>query len=101
MEQALTAPRLAEQLASSGALIPTGAQGVFGRGEDFSFATDSLSRAIPRAFRRGAGRLQSPPVSSRADLERIGYFRNFPHLLGTVHCFCGDARAHRELTKAH
>lgn len=101
MEEALTAPRFAEQLAGSGALIPTGAQGVFGRGENFSFATECLSRAIHRAFGRGAERMQFPPVSSRADLERIGYFRNFPHLLGTVHCFCGDERTHRELTKAH
>jgi seryl-tRNA synthetase len=101
MDKSLTSQPLTDQLASSAALIPTGAQGVFGRGENFSFATEHLSRAIHRAFGRGAERMQFPPVSSRADLERIGYFRNFPHLLGTVHCFCGDERTHRDLAKAH
>lgn len=45
--------------------------------------------------------MRFPPVTPRSDLERIGYFRNFPHLLGTVHCFCGDERTHRDLVKTH
>jgi len=96
-----TAQGLAEQLVRSRALIPTGAQGVYGHGEDFSFAIEGLSRAINRLFGRQAERMRFPPVTPRADLERIGYFRNFPHLLGTVHCFCGDERTHRDLVKTH
>jgi seryl-tRNA synthetase len=101
LSETVTAHGLAAQLVKSGALIPTGAQGVFGRGEDFSFATDGLSNAIQRLFGKDAERMRFPPLTPRGDLERIGYFRNFPHLLGTVHCFCGDERAHRELVKAH
>jgi seryl-tRNA synthetase len=42
-----------------------------------------------------------PPVMARADLERIGYFRNFPHLLGLVSCFSGDEHTHRRLSRLH
>jgi seryl-tRNA synthetase len=82
-------------------VIATGVPGVLGFGEHFSDVADGLSRAIGRRFGAGSERLRFPPVMARSDLERIGYFRNFPQLLGTVHCFCGDERAHRELVKAH
>ena len=33
-----------------------------------------------------------PPVMSRAQLERHGYLKSFPNLLGAVSCLCGDER---------
>jgi seryl-tRNA synthetase len=88
-------------IATLGGVVATGVQGVLGFGEHFCDVSDGLSRTIRRRFGAGSERLRFPPVMSRSDLERFGYFRNFPQLLGTVHCFCGDERAHRELVKAH
>jgi seryl-tRNA synthetase len=47
----------------------------------------SLAAAEP--FRR----LQMPPVISRRMIERAGYVKTFPQLLGTVHRYPGDSRA--------
>jgi seryl-tRNA synthetase len=35
----------------------------------------------------------------RSALVRSGYLQSFPHLLGTIHCFCGDEAAHRRLLR--
>src|SRR5262249_19149008 len=37
-------------------------------------------------------RLAIPPVISRRTIERAGYVKTFPHLLGTVHSYAGDAK---------
>ncbi len=37
-------------------------------------------------------RLAVPPVISRRTIEQAGYAASFPHLLGTVHSYTGDAR---------
>jgi seryl-tRNA synthetase len=37
-------------------------------------------------------RLAVPPVISRRTIERAGYVASFPHLLGTVHSYGGDAK---------
>lgn len=46
--------------------------------------------------RLGAGTayrsLAIPPVISRRLIEKAGYVKAFPHLLGTVHSFAGDGR---------
>jgi seryl-tRNA synthetase len=36
--------------------------------------------------------LRFPPVMSRAQIERHGYLKSFPNLLGAVSCLCGDER---------
>jgi seryl-tRNA synthetase len=92
---------LLEALVRAGVWIPSGVKGVYGRGEGFILVTSALASAIHRGFGAGAERMQFPPVMPRGDLERIGYFRNFPNLLGSVHCFCGDERAHRDMLKRH
>lgn len=37
-------------------------------------------------------RLAIPPVISRRTIERAGYVKTFPQLLGTVHSYAGDSR---------
>jgi seryl-tRNA synthetase len=37
-------------------------------------------------------RLAIPPVISRRTIERAGYVKTFPQLLGTVHSYAGDAK---------
>jgi seryl-tRNA synthetase len=36
---------------------------------------------------------------SRKNFEDTGYMRSFPQLAGTVHCFCGTEREHKELLR--
>ncbi len=36
--------------------------------------------------------LRFPPIMSRAQIERHGYLKSFPNLLGAVSCLCGDER---------
>ncbi len=47
-----------------------------------------LSADDPAAFTR----LTIPPVISRRTIEQAGYVASFPHLLGTVHSYAGDAK---------
>ncbi len=63
--------------------------------------TDAISATLRRHLGGGAERMRFASVMPRSDLERISYFRNFPHLLGTVHCFCGDEPAHRAQLACH
>ncbi len=60
-------------------------------------AVDDLITREGRAD--GAERVRFPPVMPMAQLERGGYLKSFPHLAGTVHCFDGDERAHREMMR--
>ena len=42
-------------------------------------------------------RLAIPPVISRRTIEKAGYVKAFPHLLGTVHSYTGDGKAWSKL----
>lgn len=79
-------------------LTSTGVQGIFGQQREFSTVLESIAAAMERAF-AASETLRFPPLMARADLNRIGYFRNFPQLLGSVHCFCGDEHAHHKLAE--
>ncbi|MBE7210117.1 MAG: amino acid--[acyl-carrier-protein] ligase [Gluconacetobacter diazotrophicus] len=93
--------RFLSALVAAGHLLPTAVQGLYGRGAEFARLVDILGDTLRRHFGRGAERQRFASVMPRLDLERIGYFRNFPHLLGTVHCFCGDEPRHRTLLARH
>jgi seryl-tRNA synthetase len=97
-----------QQLFAAGVLIPLGVDGLYARSGGFEAVVDALDRLITRIGRPawvGAdGRsepepevMRLPPAMSRSIFERTGYMSAFPQLAGTVHCFCGDERAHREL----
>jgi len=61
---------------------------------------DGLEAAITRAGRGdGAEVMRFPPGLSRTQFERSDYMRTFPHFAGTVHCFCGGDREHREVLR--
>jgi seryl-tRNA synthetase len=97
---ALPASELAPALARAGVLVPTCAPGVYVQDARFEAVVQAVARAV-RAKAAGAERLRFAPVMPRADLRQLGYFRSFPHLLGSVHCFCGDEVEHRALLRAH
>jgi seryl-tRNA synthetase len=100
--------RYLQELFAAGILIPLGVDGLYARSGVFEEVVDALDRVITRIGRPACdganGRVEPdpevmrlPPAMSRRIFERTGYMRAFPQLAGTVHCFCGDERAHREL----
>lgn len=89
-----------EDLFAAGVLIPTGVDGLYGRGAVFERIVSALDAAATRlGADQGAEALRFPPAMTRSELERSGYLKGFPHLAGTVHCFCGNERDHQELLR--
>jgi hypothetical protein len=86
------------ELFEAGLLLPTGVPGLPGRSGAFEAVLEGLDRLITRlGVGEGAEVMRFPPAMNRSRLEASGYLRGFPQLAGTIHCFCGDERAHRAL----
>jgi seryl-tRNA synthetase len=86
------------QLVDSGMLVPGAVKGIYafsGEFESVVAGVERLARAIGKQDTTET--LFFPPAMSRAQLEESDYLRGFPHLLGTVHHFCGDEHDHRAL----
>lgn len=84
--------------ADDGLPLPTGVAGVYlypGSFEDVILALRQgiAALAAGEPFRR----LAIPPVISRHVIERAGYVKTFPQLLGTVHSYAGDGRQWAQL----
>jgi seryl-tRNA synthetase len=82
---------LAQKLVSSeeilGALFrSTGTMGVYARTGAYEDVVDGLGAFINRLRPKSAEVFRFPPVVSRALIEKSGYLKSFPHLLG---CVCG------------
>ena len=87
-----------DALLQAGLLIDTGVEGLYGRSAEFEDVVEALEVLVTRlGAKDGAERVRFSPAMPRAQLERSGYLKGFPHLAATLHCFCGDERAHREL----
>ena len=72
-------------------LIPTGAAGVVLASAPFEAVVALLRRGITAlAAEEDFPRLAIPPVVPRSLVERAGYVKAFPQLLGTVHSFAGS-----------
>ncbi|HVV19927.1 MAG TPA: hypothetical protein VHF06_10860 [Pseudonocardiaceae bacterium] len=81
------------QLAEDVRPVATSAPGVYLFPESFETVVGRLRQRIAAlAADEPVRRLAIPPVISRHTIERAGYVRTFPHLLGTVHSYTGDAR---------
>ena len=84
-------PRLGQPAASAEAIFaamfrPTGVDGVYGRSGAYEAVVDGLNALISRERDPRAEVVRFPPVVSRALIEKSGYLKSFPHLLG---CVCG------------
>jgi len=77
----------------AGALfVPTGIDGVYGRTGAYESVVEALAALISAYRPPGAEVLRFPPVMSRKHLERHGYLKSFPNLLGCVSCLSGSER---------
>ncbi len=64
---------------------PTGVPGVYGRKGVYEDVVERLAAFITASRDEGTEVLRFPPVMSRRTLERSGYLKSFPNLLG---CLC-------------
>ncbi len=64
---------------------PTGVPGVYGRKGVYEDVVERLAAFISEVREEGTEVLRFPPVMSRRTLERSGYLKSFPNLLG---CMC-------------
>ena len=65
---------------------PTGIDGVYGRSGAYETVIEGLGALITRLRDPRAEVVRFPPVVSRALIEKSGYLKSFPNLLG---CVCG------------
>ena len=65
----------------------------------FEQVIDGFDGAHHCAARSGTEVLRFPPVMSRALVEKSGYLKSFPHLLGCVSCLHGEETAIRALVE--
>jgi len=94
------AASLLDRLIGAGLLIATGVDGVWLRSGRFERVVDALDAMVGRFGAADQPEvLRFPPAMSQTALVRSGYLKNFPHLLGTIHCFCGDEAAQRRLLR--
>jgi seryl-tRNA synthetase len=71
-------------LVAASLLFPTGVDGVYGRSGVYEDVINGLSGLISRYREPGAEVLRFPPVMNRKVLEKSGYLKSFPNLLGCV-----------------
>src|SRR5580692_3138162 len=70
----------------------TGIDGVYARTGRYESVVEALTALISSHRPADTEVMRFPPVMSRADLERHGYLKSFPNLLGAISCLCGDER---------
>src|SRR5580765_7721306 len=81
---------------STGALLaPMGVDGVYARTGLYEKVVDSLAALITRHREPDTEVFRFPPVMSRRILEKSGYLKSFPQLLGCVSCLNGSEAAIR------
>jgi seryl-tRNA synthetase len=74
-----------------------GSDGVYARTGMYEDVVDRLAALIARSRDPDAEVMRFPPVMSRAQLEKLGYLKSFPNLLG---CVCGLHGSEREIHSA-
>jgi seryl-tRNA synthetase len=88
-----------EALFEAGLFIDTGTAGLHGRSGAFEAVVNGLEALITHPA-DGAEVMRFPPAMGRKHFAKSGYFKNFPHLSGCVHSFCGTEKDHAGVLKA-
>jgi seryl-tRNA synthetase len=87
-----------DELVAAGLLIPLGVRGVFGRSGTFEHVIDGFDALVTKHGRAlNPVVMRFPPVFARSNYEKIDHINNFPDLMGSVHTFTGDDKAHRAM----
>ena len=86
------------ELLRTGLLVDTGVDGLYGRSATFEKVVRGIDDLITAAGAdQHASVLHFPALVPRLLLERSGYLRSFPDLLGSVNVFVGDDNLHAQL----
>ncbi len=80
---------------------PLGVDGVYARNGIYVQVLEGLEAFITRNRPAGAEVVRFPPVMSRAQLEKSGYLKSFPNLLGCVCALHGTQAEIRAAADAH
>jgi seryl-tRNA synthetase len=80
---------------------PLGVDGVYGRSGLYTDVLQGLEAFVSRNRPSGAEVLRFPPVMSRSQLEKSGYLKSFPNLLGCVCALHGTQAEIRAAADAH
>lgn len=91
-----------DRLIAGGLLVPSGIDGLYGRGAVFEDVIDGIDTLVKAAAVRAYGtsgpqRFRFPPVFPRESFEKTDYIASFPNLTGAISTFTGDNKAHRAL----
>jgi seryl-tRNA synthetase len=89
--------RTAPEALSERLFHPMGADGVYARTALYEGVVEALAALITRYRDPRAEVMRFPPVMSRAILERSGYLKSFPNLLGCVSCLHGTEKEIRDV----
>jgi seryl-tRNA synthetase len=80
---------------------PMGVDGVYARTALYTHATERLEAYISKLREPEAEIMRFPPVMSRAQLEKSGYLKSFPNLLGCVCALHGTEASIRAAADRH
>src|SRR5580658_9041069 len=96
-------PTVSDPLAHIGAVIfrNLGVDGVYGRTEVYETIIERLGAYITRHRAPQTEVMRFPPVMSRRQLEKSGYLKSFPNLLGCVCALHGTESAIRAAADRH
>jgi seryl-tRNA synthetase len=89
------------ELVDAGLLYATAVDGIYGKSASYQNIVNGVHAAITDL---GGGRFESvhfPPVLVRSTFDQTGYLNSFPNLMGSIHIFRGDDRAHAELMRRY
>ncbi len=87
--------RLLDELTAAGHYVPTGVRGVYGRSGAFEGVIEHFERHVTAVGAdQGAEVVRFPPIFPRRTYETTDHVETMPQLLGSVHSFDGDERAH-------
>jgi len=87
-----------EQLIDRRLLIPSGVDGIYGRGHWFETVCERMDAYVTRVGAPdGAEYMRFPPVVTRKNYETSEHLDSFPDLVGVVHGFRGTDKDHKAL----
>lgn len=87
-----------QQLVDAGLLIPLGVPGVYGRSGVFEGIIEHFEQYVTRAGAHfQAEVMRFPPVFARQHYLCLDHIETFPNLMGSVHSFVGNDRAHFDM----
>ena len=87
--------KVSEKALLDGLFRQTGVEGVYGRTGQYEGVIEALGGMFSKHREARAEVLRFPPVTSRKLIEKLGYLKSFPNLLG---CVCGLSGGEREVS---